>query len=312
MRHLMMTTAIATAATLGTALAATADSHVATPDTANMGPAPAFLASDFAGMTVFATDTPMTADSEADALSIATDREGWENAGTVGDIVISRDGEVRGIVIDVGGFLGFGAHTVMIDMADIHLVPDASAPAGMDDFIVVTALTRDELEALPQWSDDMLELGLAPGAPLPVTEPAPVQQAAATTDSTMPPAPTVAEGLSTAAADGRVGAPGAPAPAPEGYGHVALDEASVSHLQAAPVFDALGDEVGQVDELVLREDDRVAEFLVDVGGFLGIGSHTVELPAEDADLLWNAEADSLRIHLPMTREQLESLPEYTG
>jgi len=312
MRHLMMTTAIATAATLGTALAAAADSHVAAPDTANMGTPPAFLASDFTGMAVFATDTPMTAGSEADAMSIAADRGVWENAGTVGDIVISRDGEVRGIVIDVGGFLGFGAHTVMIDMADIHLVPDASAPAGIDDFIVVTALTRDELEALPEWSDDMLQLGLAPGAPLPVTDPAPVQQAAPTTDGTMPPAPTEAEGLSTAATDGRVGVPGAPASAPDGYAHVALDEASVAQLQSAPVFDALGEEVGRVDDMVLRDDDRVAEFLVDVGGFLGIGSHTVELPATDADLLWNAEADSLRIHLPMTREQLESLPEYAG
>ncbi len=74
----------------------------------------------------------------------------------------------------------------------------------------------------------------------------------------------------------------------------------------------MGDNIGSVNDAKLAADGGVSEVIVDIGGFLGVGSHTVALPIEGAEILWNEDDESVRIHLQMTREQMESLPDYKG
>lgn len=66
-----------------------------------------------------------------------------ENVGEIGEIVIDDGGQVQGVVVDVGGFLGVGEHPVLLDWKDVTL-----AGSGNDVKANVTA-TTDSLKSLP-------------------------------------------------------------------------------------------------------------------------------------------------------------------
>jgi uncharacterized protein YrrD len=331
MKKLLMTTALVAATSFG-AFAQTAPAPettapapvMTTPvDQAQGAAVPAFLATNFTGMTLYTLDSDAARDVHSrDGMTrwnsgdtFLAERDRWESVGSISDIVMTQDGSIQGILIDVGGFLGFFARTVMIDINELYFVADDTTPEDIGDFFVVASMTREQLEALPEWSDDNLTIGYAPragamhdGMGVPRTAPAPMTSAG----SDVPPAATVDPNPSTAAVEGRVGTPGAPAPAPEGYAVVDGALPSADQLLGASVYDAMGDSVGNVNDLILNGDAEVAQVLVDVGGFLGLGTHTVALPVENVDVLWNAENDSVRVHLPMTRDMIETLPEHQG
>ncbi|WP_045390973.1 PRC-barrel domain-containing protein [Falsirhodobacter sp. alg1] len=68
----------------------------------------------------------------------------WDNIGEIEDIVLSPEGEMIGIVAEVGGFLGMGEHEVMLPSDAVHLL------SGNDGkYAYVTRLSLDELKALP-------------------------------------------------------------------------------------------------------------------------------------------------------------------
>jgi hypothetical protein len=69
--------------------------------------------------------------------------EGWNDIGEIEDVVLTRDGKVKGIVAEIGGFLDIGDKHVMINVEDMKLVP-------VDDrsFAYVTRLTEEELEQM--------------------------------------------------------------------------------------------------------------------------------------------------------------------
>jgi hypothetical protein len=68
----------------------------------------------------------------------------WNQVGDIEDIVLSKDGQMKGIVAEVGGFLDIGDKHVMIAVDDVRLVP-------VDDetYALVTRMNEEELEALP-------------------------------------------------------------------------------------------------------------------------------------------------------------------
>ena len=68
----------------------------------------------------------------------------WNEIGEIEDLVLSRDGQLIGVVAEVGGFLDIGDKHVMISLGEIRLVP-------VDDrsFALVTQLSEEQLEALP-------------------------------------------------------------------------------------------------------------------------------------------------------------------
>lgn len=100
---------------------------------------------------------------------------------------------------------------------------------------------------------------------------------------------TVADGSSgsgAAATDGAVSTDGAMAT--EGSDATATGEAAAS---------GQAETIGEVSHVVL-----------DIGGFLGIGAHSVAVPVSDL-AIYRSDSDT-RIYLPWTREQLEAVPEY--
>lgn len=79
-----------------------------------------------------------------------------ENMGRIADVIVDRAGQVRGAVIDFGGFLGVGSRKIVVDWAALHFwnVADKTASITLD-------LTREQVRAAPEYKDDapMVVLG---------------------------------------------------------------------------------------------------------------------------------------------------------
>lgn len=68
------------------------------------------------------------------------------NVGEVGDVLLTDNGGIDAIIIDVGGFLGIGEKPVAIAFEDLMLRKDEN-----DTLYVYTTFTEDQLEAAPQY-----------------------------------------------------------------------------------------------------------------------------------------------------------------
>lgn len=64
----------------------------------------------------------------------------WDNIGEIEDIVLNLDGQMIGVIAEVGGFLDIGDKHVFIEMDGVRLVP-------VDDrsFSLVTGISKDQL-----------------------------------------------------------------------------------------------------------------------------------------------------------------------
>jgi hypothetical protein len=69
-----------------------------------------------------------------------------ENVGTVDDVIVSTGGQVEGVVIGVGGFLGIGEKRVAVEMAQISVQTDETGNPRL-----LLDATRESLEAAPEF-----------------------------------------------------------------------------------------------------------------------------------------------------------------
>ena len=200
--------------------------------------------------------------------------DNWRNVANISDIVMTHDGEMRGILIDIGGFLGIGARTVMINFNALELVERVDNNGRFDGVYVVMNTTREQLENAPVYEGNQEMMHDTRVA---------VDQARY-----------------------RVGV-GEPL---DGYVRADFTSLSVNALTSAGVYDASNERVAGVNDIIVSADGQMEAVLVDVGGFLGLGTHTVAVPMDNLEIYHNTGTDSVRIYLNMTEEQLENLPEY--
>jgi sporulation protein YlmC with PRC-barrel domain len=73
------------------------------------------------------------------------DAEG-ESVGSVVDLLLTADDAVDRAIIDVGGFLGFGSKLVALGLDRLTIAEGVGE--------VVVDVTREELEAMPEWQQD--------------------------------------------------------------------------------------------------------------------------------------------------------------
>ncbi len=66
-----------------------------------------------------------------------------ETLGDIGEVVLDKDGEVRGVVVDVGGFLGIGERPVLLSWEDVTLTEQDGKAT------VIANVTKDRLEQMP-------------------------------------------------------------------------------------------------------------------------------------------------------------------
>jgi sporulation protein YlmC with PRC-barrel domain len=68
-----------------------------------------------------------------------------EKVGDIGEVVLDKDGQVQGVVVDVGGFLGIATHPVLLEWKDVNLASED----GNDRAVV--NLNREKLEQMPAY-----------------------------------------------------------------------------------------------------------------------------------------------------------------
>ena len=230
-------------------------------------------ASRLMGATVYVTQTDV-------AVTTVDGVPGdWESVANIDDVIFSHDGQIRGVLVDVGGFLGIGARTVMVSMEALNFVREHD---GDDVYVVITS-TREELEHAPEFQDDM-------------------------TAREMTEEDRRAEAERAAADEGRLGVPAEPA---DGFRRVEWGTLTVDDLQGATVYDRFNERVSGISDIVLSEGGtEVVAVLIDVGGFLGIGARTVAVYMEQLEIQYDPQVDDVRVYLAMTESELENLPEY--
>jgi sporulation protein YlmC with PRC-barrel domain len=107
---------------VGTALLATAafaQTPTATTDRANVAPAAASDSSSYQGN---------WRASKLVGLSVYNDNN--ESLGSINDLLVDKSGNIKAVVIGVGGFLGVGEHLVAVPLDKIKFVNDPVAYAG--------------------------------------------------------------------------------------------------------------------------------------------------------------------------------------
>ena len=89
------------------------------------------------------------------------------------------------------------------------------------------------------------------------------------------------------------------------------DQIRVTDMDGATVYDTQNQNVGDVKDILLDKDGRVAAVILDVGSFLGMGGKMVAVPMSDIKVSFeknnsNSSSNKPRFTINMTKEQLKS------
>lgn len=99
---------------------------------------------------------------------------------------------------------------------------------------------------------------------------------------------------------------------PSGYVFVESTKVTGDELKGIHLYDLAGDKIAKVEDIVIGANDKVTGVLVDVGGFLGIHAHKVELKPDQLQVYKDAKGKDMRAYTPLTKAELKALPEYKG
>jgi sporulation protein YlmC with PRC-barrel domain len=78
-------------------------------------------------------------------IGLSVENGDGDTVGEVGEVVLQEDGSVQGVVVDVGGFLGIGTHSVLLNWKDIQL------NGAQSDVKALVNATKERLKALPAY-----------------------------------------------------------------------------------------------------------------------------------------------------------------
>lgn len=241
----------------------------------------AFTASDFIGKRVYASEAALDADEYAGA------QDGWNDIGEINDIVLTRDGAVDAVLVDIGGFLGMGERQVALGMENIRFVSDSATPEDLSDYFLVVNAGRAILEGAPAY----MRMGAAT-----------MTDAPAKTNI-----PAVDEATGATRTDGQEVVTDAPM-AVDGYTTVDAATITATELVGVRVYGPNNEDVGEISEVVLNDAGQAGQVIVDVGGFIGIGEKPVALDVAMLNIMRAAEGGAMRVVTGMTQAELEALP----
>lgn len=212
--------------------------------------------------------------------------------GDINDIVITPEGQVASVIVGVGGFLGIGEKDVAVEYGTIKWVERDG------ERWLVANMTREQLEAAPAFDRNTLY----PDNRSAEADANATGQMAAE-DKT---AEKVENGTSAVdMAEEKTMGIDRSAMTP-----VMSDELSADNLMGRTVYSANDENIGEVGDVLLTSDNKIEGFVLDVGGFLGMGEKQVAISPENLKIMANADGE-LTIFTPFTKEQLEAQKEYS-
>jgi ribosomal 30S subunit maturation factor RimM len=190
----------------------------------------------------------------------------------------------------------------------------ATAPAAPAD-----SSTTAEAPAAPADSSTTAEAPAAP-ADSSTTAEAPAAPADSTTQTAVTPiAPTDSGQSSTETAQ----APAAPADsgtaATDTTTTAAIDRSTLTELSTdsikaeelvgTTVYGANDETIGEIGDIVLTSDGKIDAYIIDVGGFLGMGEKEVAVGSDNLSFMADKDGNKY-LYTNFTKEQLEAVPTY--
>ncbi|WP_297769044.1 PRC-barrel domain-containing protein [uncultured Roseovarius sp.] len=225
------------------------------------------------------------------ADSIGAPADGWNNVGEIGDVVLSKDGEIDSVTLNAGGFLGVGEKQVSTSMDELKMVSEEGTDG---EYFVVFTGDRSALEERDMVDrDGMRDEGYSFFADNEQTE----------GRTTRP-----VEKLTKEVQD---------ADAQQTTGMMSDDQrnaVTAEEIEGVAVYDASNAHVGEISNAVLTDDGRVSDVVIDVGGFLGLGEKPVAIPFDKIELRRDNDemSESLRATTELTVEEFESMKAWKG
>ena len=304
-----------------------------------------FFASDLIGMRIYNSETEVEANS-----TIAADGEKeWDDIGEINDVLLDSEGNVKAVILGIGGFLGMGERDVSVNMDEIRIVTEEG---DSDDRFLVVNTSKEMLEKAPAFErmDDEADMETeanmdanadmnaetdmaatdmnaeaevdtetemeADAEALANEAEMEAEEAAAETEQAVDEATTeMAEGANELEQDVERPMLTAPAVEREGYANATADEVAAltaEDLEGSYVYGANDETVGEIGALVMGDNGEVGQVVINVGGFLGIGEKPVAVTWDELQIMKNAEGDDFRIYIDSSKEALKAQPEYQG
>lgn len=221
------------------------------------------------------------------AMMNRADLDTMDNIGQINEVVLSSRGQVRALVIGVGGFLGMGEQDVAVTMDQITFATD---PDDRTKMYVVVNTGADMLKGSPKYQ----RRAMANEATAQATD------ATATTTAT--------DQANTTATDREVFV--APKVERDGYKQIPVTEMSSEMLVGKDVYGVNDKSVGTIDDLIVDDKGVITNVIIDFGGFLGMGTSQVSVGFEELTILADDGRTDVRVYVDATKEQVQAQPQY--
>jgi sporulation protein YlmC with PRC-barrel domain len=140
------------------------------------------------------------------------------------------------------------------------------------------------------------------GQPPVVTPPPPASDSGTSTN----PAPSGDQTITPAPAPAAEAAPATPPPSDAVISAQSNSEVRADQLIGMTVYNAQGEKVGTVHDILLGTDGKASGVVLSVGGVLGVGAKSVGLTWKEIDV----KPDQQQVQISYTKDQLEAAPDF--
>lgn len=218
-----------------------------------------------------------------------------EEIGDINDVIVARDGNVRAVIVGVGGFLGLGEKDVAVDMDRLSFV------TGTDgQFSITSDVSREELEQAssferPDYIPDWMSKETVREEMADISDRADETFETVRKEAIDPVKKQVDQAVNR---DWTVEKT-----------EVNTRTISTQALIDAPVYTGEDVNIGEISQVLLGKGGKAQAVVIDVGGFLGFGEKPVAV-SYDSLRIYETENGALLVTAPFTKEQLEEAPAF--
>ncbi len=230
----------------------------------------------------------------------SSNAEDAEIVGDINDLLVTDSGEIRAVIVGVGGFLGIGEKDVAIDFDRLALEQH-----GEPSFRLVANVSKEDLENTNEFelehrttmgeaemkSDGKAEMKTAAGDDATATD------TEAKTMTAMP--------ADKAEWDKDPRWTDADRDYVNTVEYVDAKQLTTDEIVGATVYGSDRKSVGEIGNVLLTDDGQADAVVIDVGGFLGLGEKPVAVGFESVKF-YREDNGGLTVMTPFTEDELEN------
>jgi len=213
-----------------------------------------------------------------------------EEIGDINDVIIGRDGQVRAVIVGVGGFLGLGEKDVAVDLKRLTFATESDGQ-----FKIVSDVSRSELEQAtaferPDYIPDWMSTEKVREEMDKISKRAGEAYESVRKEAIDPVKKRVDQALNSDWTAEKT----------EVNTHTVSTEALID----ADVYAGQDVNIGEISQVLLAKDGKAEAVVIDVGGFLGFGEKPVAVSYDSLRMFETMNGDLL-VTAPFTKEQLD-------